>query len=76
MKEAVGTKIKEMRENASLTQKELAVRLWGTDKNQSYISEIEAGKHSPSVNFLSEIAQALNCQVADLIPNLGMREDV
>lgn len=63
--EHVGRRIQEEREQAGLTQTELAQR---TGLPQSHISRIENAKHSPTHATLSKIASALNRRVEDIDP--------
>lgn len=57
-------KIKDAREAARLTQKELAEKV---EVSREYISAIENGRYNPSLNLLKKIAKALNTTVKDLI---------
>ena len=57
---AIGTKIKERRKAVSKTQEFLANAL---DVNASHICNIEAGRSSPSLTALINIANALECSV-------------
>ncbi|WP_213996163.1 helix-turn-helix transcriptional regulator [Tepidanaerobacter sp. EBM-49] len=57
-------KIKDAREAARLTQKELAEKV---DVSREYISAIENGHYNPSLNLLKKIAKALNTNIKDLI---------
>jgi DNA-binding XRE family transcriptional regulator len=62
----IGKKVKEYRERKGLTQAELA------DKGglqQSQISRLEAGEHSPSFKTLDKIAKALEVLIGDLDPS-------
>lgn len=57
---AIGTKIKERRKAVGKTQEFLANAL---DVNPSHICNIEAGRSSPSLTALINIANALECSV-------------
>lgn len=57
---AIGTKIKERRKAVGKTQEFLANTL---DVNPSHICNIEAGRSSPSLTALINIANALECSV-------------
>lgn len=62
----VSERIRETRENAGMTQCELA------DKSglpQSHISRIETGKHSPSHSTLEKLAKALNVPLTTFDPS-------
>lgn len=56
-------RIREIRKGAKITQEALAAAI-GT--SQSNISEIEKGKHNPTLETLSKIAVALNVPVSAL----------
>lgn len=56
----IGTKIKERRKAVGKTQEYLANAL---DVNPSHICNIEAGRSSPSLTALINIANALECSV-------------
>lgn len=60
----MGEKIRQARENAGLTQKQLAEAL-GLD--QSAVSNWETGKSEPVINNLRRLADILGCQPADLL---------
>lgn len=59
----LGEKIKEIRIERGLTQKELATRLSTTQQN---LAQYESGKRKPKLETLDKIAQALNYDVWDL----------
>ena len=61
----IGTKIKELREEAGFSQTDLASR---SGLTQSHVSRLENGDHSPSNKTLSRIADALGKSVGDLDP--------
>jgi transcriptional regulator with XRE-family HTH domain len=63
MTEQIGSRIKEIRKSLNLTQSDLAEGL----VTRSFISQIEKGKVSPSVDTLEKISQRLNCSISDLI---------
>ena len=56
-------RIRDVRKSKRMTQEDLG-GIIGT--SQSNISEIEKGKHNPTLETLSKIASALNVNVADL----------
>lgn len=62
----IGEKIKEVRKEKELTQRELAERLGTTPQN---IAQYETGKRNPKRETLQKIAQALNVPLSDLIPD-------
>lgn len=56
--------IKNIRNNAKLTQQELADKVGTT---REYISSIENNHRMPSIEMLGKIAEALNTTVKDLL---------
>ena len=58
------TKIKEIRKSQKLTQLELA-KLSSLSRNT--IINFESGKRSPKLVDLKKIANALNCNVSELV---------
>ncbi|MBI3950815.1 MAG: helix-turn-helix transcriptional regulator [Acidobacteria bacterium] len=60
----VGSRIRQARLQAGLTQTELAER---TGIKRPNIARIESGKHCPSLDTLEKIAEALNVTVARLV---------
>ena len=63
-REAVGLKIKLTRVRENMTQEQLAER---ADISSSYVSAIERGKQSVSLEYVNRIADALNVQVSELL---------
>lgn len=63
-REAVGLKIKLARVKENLTQEQLAER---ADISSSYVSAIERGKQSVSLEYMNRIADALNLPVTELL---------
>lgn len=61
---AVGLKIRELREAASLTQEDLAHE---ADISTSTLSRIERGTYQPRLDTLGKLAQALKVPVAELL---------
>ena len=59
-----GDRLRELRAAAELTQRELA-RLTGT--SAAAISNFEAGNNSPTLGTLVRLADALGCNVTDLV---------
>ena len=64
----VGQEIRRVREERDLNQAQLAV-LIGT--GPAAISRIENGRQSPSMTTLTKIAQALEVEVAALLPKVS-----
>ena len=63
-REAVGLKIKLTRVRENMTQEQLAEK---ADISSSYISAIERGKQSVSLEYVDRIAEALQVPVAELL---------
>lgn len=59
-----GHAVRERRTNLKLTQADLAAR---TKISRSSISEIELGRENISLERAERLAQALGCQLADLL---------
>lgn len=66
---SLGEKIREMRENAGLTQISLAQKV---GISQPALARMEKGIISPSVQVGAEIARALGCDLNELV---GFRDD-
>jgi ribosome-binding protein aMBF1 (putative translation factor) len=62
----VGSRIKQARESAGLTQIELSQR---AGLPQSHISRLENGQHSPSFVTLEKISKALDIPISQLDPS-------
>lgn len=62
----ISERIKSLREEAGLTQTQLAEK---AGLPQPHISRLEAGKHSPTAKTLQKIAQALGVKVSQLDPS-------
>lgn len=60
----VEMKIRERRQNAGLTQQQLASAVGATQKQ---ISAWETGQNEPSIKVLKAMAQALDCKIDDLV---------
>ena len=69
---SIGLRIKEARQNARLTQQELAVK---TNLSRSYIGDIEKDRYNPSVSTLQLIAQAVNISPSSLIGDVTEGEN-
>lgn len=61
-----GAMIKKLRENINLTQKQLADKLFVSDKT---ISKWETGKGLPDINILDDLASALKVSIIELFNN-------
>lgn len=60
----LGARIRELRQEAQITQEKLA---WDCDLDKGYMSQIEAGKRVPSVPVLAVLAKRLGLEIADLV---------
>ncbi|MGW7402367.1 helix-turn-helix domain-containing protein [Streptomyces sp. NPDC054833] len=58
----VGSRIRRLRRAAGLSQADLA----GGELSPSYVSLLEAGKRTPSLDVLAQLAQRLGCDVSEL----------
>lgn len=64
----LGAKIKTLRLENDLTQEELAHR---TELSKGFISQIERGLTSPSINTLSDILEVLGSQLSEFFSSEG-----
>lgn len=62
-RELLGSRIKELRKVRSLTQEQLAEQV---DLATRYISLIEVGRSSPSLETMENLARALGVEIKDL----------
>ena len=58
------SRVRELRSSGNLTLKDLAAQ---TGLSVSYLSDIERGRTTPSLNTLELLAKAFNISVADLL---------
>ncbi|WP_396632753.1 helix-turn-helix domain-containing protein [Maribacter sp. R86514] len=65
--ESISKNIKELRKAKGLGQENLAELI---SLSRSSISNIEIGKHQPSIFTIYEIAIALDCKMTDLLPSM------
>lgn len=63
-----GEKIRSLRREQDLTQEELASRAKLDDK---YISNLEKGMNSPSLDTIAQLARALKVTIADLFSTMN-----
>jgi transcriptional regulator with XRE-family HTH domain len=61
-KELLGSRVKELRKKAQMSQEELAERIGINYKN---LSRIEAGRGYPTLETLETIAKVLNLEIRD-----------
>ena len=69
-KAAFGSLLRELRDEASLSQERLA-EIAGL--NRTYISMLENGKRQPSVDVLLRLSTALEVEASDIIERLVRR---
>ena len=63
VKSKVGNRIKEIREKANMSQKDLA---YACDLDRSYIASVERGQRNISIVNLEKIANALGVTLSEL----------
>ncbi|QXE92445.1 helix-turn-helix domain-containing protein [Geomonas subterranea] len=71
-KELLGMRIREVRRGCNLSQEQLAERV---DVDPRYVSRIELGKSSPSLETMEAIANALRVEIRDLFEFGHLKED-
>lgn len=67
IKSKVGSRIKEIREQKSISQKDLS---YAADLDRSYIASVENGQRNISIVNLEKIAVALKVSLSDLFKGL------
>lgn len=67
IKGKVGLRIKEIREQKGISQKELA---YTADLDRSYIASVESGKRNISIVNLEKIANALSVNLSELFKEI------
>lgn len=60
----IGEKLRKLREESGMTQKELAKKL---EVSRPLITQLERGTKVLSMNLAIDIAKVLNCKLEDLI---------
>jgi transcriptional regulator with XRE-family HTH domain len=63
----VGKRIKEIRENAKMSQKDLA---YSADLDRSYIASVESGQRNISILNLEKIATSLGVTLSELFKGI------
>ncbi|MDO8795456.1 MAG: helix-turn-helix transcriptional regulator [Vicinamibacterales bacterium] len=63
LRTAFGTRIRELRNAAGLSQEELADR---ADVHWTYLSDLERGRQSPTLDVVNRVAKALRVTIASL----------
>jgi transcriptional regulator with XRE-family HTH domain len=67
--EALGALLREERLAAGLSQRELSER---TGVSNAYLSQLERGRHEPSLRVLASIASTLGLSLASLLERAGV----
>lgn len=65
--ETLGKVVRETRVAAGLSQRQLAVRMGMGGNMRTWVSKVEGGKITPSINTLVTLAEALGTTVSKLI---------
>lgn len=73
MKHVVGINLRAARQNAGMTQRELANK---TGVTQNYIAQIEGGRRAPSLEVLVHLAESIDVQPADLLSGEGVTHEL
>jgi transcriptional regulator with XRE-family HTH domain len=69
--EALGALLREERRAAGLSQREVAER---TSVSDAYLSQVERGRHEPSLRVLTAVASALGVPLPALLARAGIIE--
>lgn len=64
LKKKIGSRIRQRREDARMSQEALAFE---ADLTPSYLCQIEAGKRNPSIGALYRLCSALRLDLSDLV---------
>jgi transcriptional regulator with XRE-family HTH domain len=67
IKSKVGNKIKEIRQEINMSQKDLS---YAADLDRSYIASVESGKRNISIVNLEKIAKALDVTLSELFKGI------
>lgn len=62
-----GDRVRERRHDLELSQEALALR---AGINRTYIGTLESGERNPSLELIARLANALECDAADLVRGL------
>jgi transcriptional regulator with XRE-family HTH domain len=71
--EALGALLREERKAAGLSQRELAER---TSVSNAYLSQVERGRHEPSLRVLTAVASTLGVPLQVLLARAGITDAV
>lgn len=66
----IGDELRDARAAAGLTQEEVAAR---ANVDRSYLSRLEHGHQSPTLDMLFRLCDALGCSAADLVARADRR---
>ena len=69
--EALGALLREERRAAGLSQRDLAER---TNVSNAYLSQVERGRHEPSLRVLTSVASTLGVPLESLLARAGIIE--
>jgi transcriptional regulator with XRE-family HTH domain len=69
--EALGALLREERRAAGLSQRDLAQR---TNVSDAYLSQVERGRHEPSLRVLTAVASTLGVPLETLLARAGIIE--
>ena len=69
--EALGALLREERRAAGLSQRQLSER---TNVSNAYLSQVERGRHEPSLRVLNAVASTLGVSLESLLARAGMFE--
>ncbi len=67
IKQKVGSRIRELRTNAGLSQEKLAL---AAELDRTYIASVENGKRNISIVNLEKIVKALDCSLSAFFQNI------
>ncbi len=70
--DALGGYLREQRRQANLSLRELAAL---TQLSNAYLSQLERGRHEPSVRVLRSLSSALDVSLATLLAHVGLLDD-
>jgi transcriptional regulator with XRE-family HTH domain len=69
--EVLGALLREERRAAGLSQRELSER---TNVSNAYLSQVERGRHEPSLRVLTSVASTLGVSLESLLARAGITE--